>query len=967
MKFTFRTKINLALGAGLALLLLISVGSYSTIKGLLDDARTERNSQDTVLLLDRMVSQLKTTESWQRKYLITADTGDLKAYQAARTGVKNTLAEARAAVATTDEQRLWPSLEVSMAHGLESMDQSVKTRQESGLPAAAVQASSDSNRQFRENIDSLVESIKANGSLALQRLHDRTRSSAQVIKLLILAGGLLSLGPLGWAIFMLNHYEAKRRRAEAQLSDSVAMSRAVTEIMGEGVIITTADGLISNVNAAGLKLFGYELPELLGRPVTQLMPVRHRPAFEKYFNARLSQPEGFRESGRETRGLRKNGDEIALQLSFGNVTVDGKRLFTSIVHDITETKRISDALRASESRMRQVIDAVPALIAYVDAEQRIQFHNRAYEESLGLNYDQIHGKTLREVLSSDCYEEVRDKVEEALAGYSVSYERSQMKPQGGLRDYDMKYFPRYGEGEQKDRVIGFFALGNDITELKRIGRMKSEFVSTVSHELRTPLTSIRGSLGLIAGGVAGVLPDKAKSLVGIAKDNCERLIRLINDILDSEKIESGKMRFELQVTELKPLLEQALAANEGFAAQHKVALELDAPDDTLRATVDSDRFMQVVTNLLSNAVKFSPPQTAIQVRLLRADGRVRVEVRDHGSGIPQEFRPRIFQKFSQADSSDTRQKGGPGLGLNISRVIVERMSGRMDFSSEVGAGTTFFFELPEWPTIKSIVASTGPVTAGQPAPRPRILVCADDPDVAQLIGMMLDKGGFDADMVHSAAQALELLTIQAYAAMTVDLRLPDRDGVSLIRALRDEKHTRHLPVVVVSAMAEEGRLQFNNQPLMVSGWLEKPIDENRLILGLRRAIAGITGDKPRILHVEDDQDIQRITAAISQDLATFVFAATLEEARTHLRTHVVDAVLLDLDLGPEEASGSSLFGDIAQLEPAPPVVIFSASDVSDADRGHATAILLKAKTSDDELRATLMRTLTRPRSFHPKT
>jgi CheY-like chemotaxis protein len=215
-------------------------------------------------------------------------------------------------------------------------------------------------------------------------------------------------------------------------------------------------------------------------------------------------------------------------------------------------------------------------------------------------------------------------------------------------------------------------------------------------------------------------------------------------------------------------------------------------------------------------------------------------------------------------------------------------------------------------------------------------------------------------VVSGTVQALELLAIQAYAAMTVDLRLPGQDGVSLIRALREDKHTCSLPIVVVSAMAEEGRLQFNNQPFMVSGWLEKPIDENRLILGLRRAIAGLAGDKPRILHVEDDRDVRRITAAISQDLATFVFAATLEEARMHLRSQVVDAVLLDLDLGPEEASGLTLFADIAQLDPIPPVVIFSASEVGEKDGERATAILLKAKTSDDELRATLARVLAPP-------
>jgi CheY-like chemotaxis protein/anti-sigma regulatory factor (Ser/Thr protein kinase) len=411
------------------------------------------------------------------------------------------------------------------------------------------------------------------------------------------------------------------------------------------------------------------------------------------------------------------------------------------------------------------------------------------------------------------------------------------------------------------------------------------------------------------------------------------------------------------VTELKPLLEQALTANEGFAAQHQVTLALDAGDDTMAANVDSDRLAQVITNLVSNAVKFSPPQGSVQVRLLRADERVRVEVSDRGGGIPEEFRKRIFQKFSQADSSDTRQKGGTGLGLSISRAIVERMGGQIGFSSEVGVGTTFFFELPRCRLAKPAGAASGPDAPGYVAPRPRILVCEGDPDVARLICMLLDRGGFDSESVHSAAQALELLAIQSFAAMTVDLRLPDEEGAFLIRALQSEKHTRHLPIVMLAALAEQGRLQFSNQPFTVSGGLEKPIDENRLILGLRRAIAGITGDKPRILHVEDDEDIRHITSAISQDLATFVFAATLEEARAHLRSNLVDVVLLDLDLGPGQASGADLFEDIRRLDPSPPVVIFSGGDVSDAQGEHATAILIKAKTSDEELRATLARAL----------
>ena len=608
------------------------------------------------------------------------------------------------------------------------------------------------------------------------------------------------------------------------------------------------------------------------------------------------------------------------------------------------------ALHDSESQLRQITDSVPALIAYIDAGQRFQFHNLAYEEVLGLKHDQIHGKTMRELMGDQLHDQEHGKIKEALAGYAAEYDRIQINSDGQPRDYVMQYFPRYGEGEDEGKVVGFFSLGTDVTALKRIDRMKSEFVSTVSHELRTPLTSIRGSLGLIAGGVAGDLPAMAKNLVGIATSNCERLIRLINDILDSEKIESGKMRFDFQPMELQPLLAQAMTANEGFAGQHNVKLVLVAPEEAVKASVDCDRLTQVMTNLLSNAVKFAPAQSAVEVRLLCNNGRVRVEVADKGPGIPEEFRKRIFQKFSQADTSDTRKMGGTGLGLNISRAIVERMGGQIGFTTETGVGTVFFFELPEAvpAPIETSIRSGG-------AGRPLILVCEDDPDIARLINLMLDKGGFDSDMVHSAEQALEQVTLMPYAAMTVDLNLPEQDGISLIRALRREEATKNLPIVVVSANAEQGELEFNTQPLAVSTWLEKPIDENLLILSLHRAIGNMAEGRPRILHVEDDLDIQRIAAAIAQDFATFEFASTLREARDQLASRRYDLVLLDLTL--KDGSGWGLLDTIEALDIVPPVVVFSARDVEPAQSQRAEAVLVKAHTSNEELIRTLQRVL----------
>ena len=535
------------------------------------------------------------------------------------------------------------------------------------------------------------------------------------------------------------------------------------------------------------------------------------------------------------------------------------RLVTPLVRKLVRSEKAAHdtnaLLRNSETQLRDITDTLPALLSYVDAEQRFRFHNRAYEEALGLTSAQIEGKHLREVLGEELYQATIPEFEQVMAGYPVVYERIRNNLRGDPRDYVVNLFPRYGDGDDESRVVGFYSMATDVTELKRLDRIKSEFVSTVSHELRTPLTSIRGSLGLIAGGVAGQLPDAVKSLVEIAKNNCERLIRLINDILDIEKIESGKIQLDLQVLALKPLLTQVLAANEGFGAAKNVRLRLVCPDETLQVYADSDRLTQVVTNLLSNAMKFSPPDETVEVRVSRAGLGVRVEVRDRGPGIPDEFRKRIFQKFSQADSSDTRQNSGTGLGLNISKAIIERLGGSMGFESEAGAGTTFFFELPQaqWaqpsdPPVATLAASA-PASA-----RPRILVCEDDRDIAHLIGLMLEKSGFDVDLAYTATMALAFLEKTIYAAMTVDLELPDQSGATLIRTLRGQAHTRDLPIVVVSASANEGRIKYKTPPLNVSSWLEKPIEEKQLVLALRRAVGGMTEDKPRTLHVKDAFD-----------------------------------------------------------------------------------------------------------------
>jgi signal transduction histidine kinase len=268
--------------------------------------------------------------------------------------------------------------------------------------------------------------------------------------------------------------------------------------------------------------------------------------------------------------------------------------------------------------------------------------------------------------------------DEALAAQSL---------QEGAQDYLIK-------GQLESR--GLLRALRYATERKRLERLKDEFVSTVSHELRTPLTSISGSLGLLVGKAVGILPEPARRLLEIAHTNSQRLVRLINDILDIEKLESGRVVFNLTRIEVRSLLEKTIEAMKGFAEGHAVRIRIEESGGVADMLADADRLAQVVTNLLSNAVKFSPPENEVLVSMEQVTDLVRIKVRDHGPGIPAEFKPRIFERFAQAEATNSRRRGGTGLGLSIVKQIVERLGGEVGFVDAAGGGTIFHVELPVW-------------------------------------------------------------------------------------------------------------------------------------------------------------------------------------------------------------------------------------------------------------------------------
>jgi PAS domain S-box-containing protein len=249
-------------------------------------------------------------------------------------------------------------------------------------------------------------------------------------------------------------------------------------------------------------------------------------------------------------------------------------------------------------------------------------------------------------------------------------------------------------GEGEDAFFSIFL--HDISERKKVERMKNEFVSTVSHELRTPLTSIHASLSMLDGGMAGNLPPDAARLVAIASQSCDRLMRMVNDLLDIQKIEAGHMEYQRTAQLLAPLMHHVADAMEGQARQAGVTLRLDMPPgaERVQAEIDHDRMVQVLTNLVSNAIKFTPAGKDVILGLAQRPGWARLSVTDEGPGIPPAFQSRVFERFAQADAADSRQRSGSGLGLSISKAIVEEHGGSIGFETRAGAGTRFTVELP---------------------------------------------------------------------------------------------------------------------------------------------------------------------------------------------------------------------------------------------------------------------------------
>ena len=482
---------------------------------------------------------------------------------------------------------------------------------------------------------------------------------------------------------------AIRNSPDFGLSDEEKTAYQIKALNSHSIIsMTDENGLIIYVNDKFLQTTGYSKDELLKRKLTKLLPTSND---AQYNNAKKIISKGKTWSG-EVCMKGKDGQHIWTHTTCApQINKRGKVTGTIVVQTDTTQSRIT----ASEKTMRESLHLLNDEVYMFEADTlRYVYLNQAAMERCGWDETIYRQKTLidkrRELNSDENYDG------------STFYERARPLIAGEVDEIEFILEDNLQVSEVKlqlmhpqDGPSHFVSIRRDISERRAFEQTKNDFISTVSHELRTPVTSIKGALGLILSGATENLNGKTQKMLDIAYRNSDRLTLIINDILDLEKIAAGQMEFNIETVNLTELVTDAIAANKSYASRLHVSFTGIGLAQRIEGFCDSDRVFQIMNNLLSNAAKFSKKGGEVIVTLSDMNDRVCISVEDFGKGIPEEAKSSIFDRFTQADTSDRREKGGTGLGLSIVKALVESQGGTIYFTSEVDKGSKFSFELPK--------------------------------------------------------------------------------------------------------------------------------------------------------------------------------------------------------------------------------------------------------------------------------
>jgi PAS domain S-box-containing protein len=477
-------------------------------------------------------------------------------------------------------------------------------------------------------------------------------------------------------------------------------------------------------------------------------------------------------------------------------------------------QREADGARREADLEESILRNAGEGISRLDNDGVVTFANPAASRMTGYSVGDLEGRFLHG-RASNTREDGSDYLVEVYPSADSTHHAQDVdvywREDGTSFPVEFTSTPIVKGSEVQGEVIVF----KDITERREAERAKNEFTAVVSHELRTPLTSIRGSLGLLESGALGELPEKGQRMIQIAIENTDRLVRLINDILDLERINAGSIDMRHEPCDAAQLVAQVVEEMQPVAGAGGLRLESSCAPITLLA--DADRIHQVLTNLVSNAIKFSDSGETVSISAELSDGMVLFRVTDKGRGIPDDMLESIFERFSQVDTSDSREKGGTGLGLSICNTIVEHHRGRIWVESKLGEGSVFSFVLPVEQADKQPRA---PVADDRPAAEPAesdvavaepasadavgepgqvVLVIEDDLDLAEVLAATLRRNDIETFIATTGQEAIAMSQRVEPDLLVLDVGLPGMDGFGVVAWLRGHESLKSLPMVVYTA------------------------------------------------------------------------------------------------------------------------------------------------------------------------
>ncbi|HEY9747526.1 MAG TPA: PAS domain S-box protein, partial [Allocoleopsis sp.] len=758
-----------------------------------------------------------------------------------------------------------------------------------------------------------------------------------------------------------------RKRAEAALRESEERFHQAFENAAIGMALVSLDGHWLQVNRSLSEMLGYSEQELLA---LTFQAVTHPDDLQiglNYFQQMLSGE--IRSCQFEKRYLHKLGYTVWAMLS-SSIVRDGQDqplYIVTQIEDITDRKQALEELRNLSKALESAVEG----IAQVDSQGRYFKTNPAYASMLGYQPEELVGMNWKQTIYPDELETVETAYQHMLIDGKAEFEARALRKDGTVFDKQVVIVKAY---DQHQQFIGNYCFMKDISDRREIERLKDEFISVVSHELRTPLTSISAALDLLAEGVLQNQPEEAQQMLSIAANNTDRLVRLINDILDIERIESGKIVMTKQACDAADLMNQSVEAIQEIAGRAGVTLSVSPV--SVRLWADPDRIIQVVTNLLSNAIKFSPQGSTIwlSAELIRGQGSTAVganrrlllthhatqtpvqesetlhpsslcdtlliKVRDQGRGIPSDKVESIFERFQQVDASDSRQKGGTGLGLAICRSILQHHEGQIWAESALGEGSTFCFTLPvltDFETSEFVPPDGGPASltflssefGDSTQSSPLVLVCDDDSSVRTVLQAMLKRQGYRVLTAASGYEAVKQSVAQPPDVILLNLMMPEMDGWETLAVLKNQTETQTIPVIILSGLLPDAREAPHPG---ISDWIVKPPEPKVLRQALERVLAD-RNQIIKVLIVEDDLELAQVLATMLSRHGIETFHVQTGREAIQVSQRIIPDLLV-LDLALPEYNGFAVVDWLRQHNRLcqVPLVVYTAQDLDQSDR-----------------------------------